>query len=315
MLKAQSPNDSFWQTRNGGVEARDAVKNANIPILLTTGYNDFYVGGVFSMWNEMDEATKEKSALIVSPYNHGDGWDKEKGLVFPDGQRRQAFGAEYAVAWFDHIRTGAPLPFAKGRITYYRAFENRWAENFYDEPTTPLTVPLCGGTQRFTYNPQNPPAFRPEGLFAEDFEDRKDVLRVKTPPFDKDVFVKGRMGLKLRVQSDCPDTSFYARISIKKAEYAYVLRHDITSLCHQLGDYEVGQKVELGFTFDEYAFLIEKGDCLWIDISATDENTYVCHTNTKGAYALQEKTAVANNVVYLDKSCLILPVETGKEEP
>ena len=36
----------FWQTRFGGCEARDAVKDANIPILLTTGYNDFYIGGM-----------------------------------------------------------------------------------------------------------------------------------------------------------------------------------------------------------------------------------------------------------------------------
>ena len=315
MLFAPSPTDAFWRTRLGGCDTKDAVTAVDIPVLLTTGYNDFYVGGVFSMWERMSARSKEKCALLVSPYNHGDGWDTEKGLAFPNGQRRQAFGADYPTAWFDHIRTGAPLPFAKGCITYYRTFENRWAEDFYGEPTTLLTIPLGGGTRSFTYDPKTPPAFRAEGLFAEEFEGRKDLVRVITPPFEEDIFVKGRMELKLRVQSDCADTSFYARISIKKAGYAYVLRHDITSLCYQLGDYEAGCAVDLRFTFDEYAFLIEKGDCLWIDISSTDENTYTCHANRKGEYALQEETTVASNVVDLEKSCLFLPVEGQKKNP
>ena len=99
------------------------------------------------------------------------------------------------------------------------------------------------------------------------------------------------------------------RISIKKKDYTYVLRHDITSLCYQLKDYKIGDKVELNFSFDEYAFLINKGESLQIDISSTDDGAYVCHTNCKGEYALQSKTKIAQNTVYLDESQLILPVE------
>ena len=40
MLMAPFSEHPFWQTRFGGYEAKDAVTNANIPILLTTGYND-----------------------------------------------------------------------------------------------------------------------------------------------------------------------------------------------------------------------------------------------------------------------------------
>ena len=72
---------------------------------------------------------------------------------------------------------------------------------------------------------------------AEDFGERSDVLSVCTHRFDADTFVRGQMRLVLAVSSSAPDTSFYVRISIKKAEYTYVLRHDITSLCYQLGDY------------------------------------------------------------------------------
>ena len=309
MLEAYSPSHEFWSTRFGGIDAKDAVTDANIPILLTTGYNDFYVGGVFKMWRRMSERTKRKSALLVSPYNHGDGYDQKNGVSFPDAQRGQAFGKDYQIAWIDHIRKGTSLPYKTGVITYYRAFENRWESDFDSTATKNLTVPLGTGSARFDYDPLCPPAFRGEGLLAEDLQGRSDVLSVCTPAFDSDTFVKGQMRAVLAVESNAPDTSFYVRISLKKPEYTYVLRHDITSLCYQLGDYNENSVVTLNFCFDEYAFLIKKGECLQLDISSTDNNTYVCHTNQKGEYYLQTETKRAENKIHLDRSCLILPIE------
>ncbi|MBQ5602438.1 MAG: CocE/NonD family hydrolase [Clostridia bacterium] len=309
MLEAFSPSHEFWATRFGGSDTKDALSGAKIPILLTTGYNDFYVGGVFDMWRRMSDQTKMQSALLVSPYDHGDSYDKNCGLFLRGGKRGEAFGANYQISWFDHIRKGSPLTFDKGAVTYYRAFENRWQSDFFKTPTRTLKLPLGEGTFSFDYDPKNPPAFRAEGLLAEDFTGRSDILSVCTPAFEEDTFVKGQMKALLTVRSSAPDTSFYVRISIKKEQYTYVLRHDITSLCYQLGDYEENREAELNFCFDEHAFLIKKGESLRVDISSTDDNTYVCHTNRRGEYSLQSGTDRAVNEVCLDKSCLILPVE------
>lgn len=309
MLEAASPSHQFWSTRFGGSDTKDAVADANIPILLTTGYNDFYVGGVFKMWQRMSEETKRKSALLVSPYNHGDSYDQENGVSFPNGQRVQVFGTDYPIAWLDHIRKGTPLPYPTGVITYYRAFENGWQSDFFQPETQDLTIPLGTGSASFDYDPLCPPSFREEGLLAEDLQGRSDVFRVCTPAFGADTFVKGQMRVVLAVKTNVPDTSFYVRISIKKPEYTYVLRHDITSLGYQLGDDNENSVATLEFCFDEYAFLIKQGECLQLDISSTDNNTYVCHTNKKGDYALQTETDRAENKIYLDRSCLILPVE------
>ena len=309
MLRAHSPRDEFWSTRFGGIDAKDALTDANIPILLTTGYNDFYVGGVFKMWERMSERTKMKSAMLVSPYNHGDSYDKENGIFFPDGQRAQAFGADYPITWLDHVRKGTPIPYDKGVITYYRAFENRWQSDFFKTETKELRIALGSDASTFVYDPLCPPSFRGEGLIAEDMQGRSNVISVCTPAFEEDTFVKGQMKVMLTVESSVEDTSFYVRISIKKPEHTYVLRHDITSLCYQLGDYSKNSITVLNFCFDEYAFLIKKGECLQLDISSTDNNTYVSHTNKKGEYYLQSETDVAENKVHLDKSFLILPIE------
>lgn len=314
MLEASSPLHEFWSTRFGGSDTKDAVTDTDIPVLLTTGYNDFYIGGVFKMWNRMSEQTKARSALLVSPYNHGDSYDKNNSIPFPMGQKKQAFGDHYQLSWFEHIRKGSAIPYKKGTVTYYRVFEDRWQADFYGTPTKELTVPLGTDTLSFGYDPKNPPSFMGEGVFAEDFDGRRDIVSVYTPPFDKDIFVKGQMKARLAVESDRADTSFYVRISIKKQEFTYVLRHDITSLCYQLGDYKKGTVAILDFCFDEHAFLIKEGESLRIDISSTDNNTYVCHTNRKGEYYLQTETDIAENKIYLNESCLILPVELKSAE-
>ena len=309
MLFAQFPSDPFWDTRFGGAEARNATDNANIPILFTTGYNDFYIGGMFQMWNRMSEGTKKKCAMLVSPYNHGDTYSENDGIAFPNGRRSEQFGNTYQIDWFDNIRKGTELPYKKGEITYYRTFENRWQSPFYSNPTKPVTIPLGIDTAVLCYNPLDPPSFSAEGTCLKDFSNRSDVISVCLPPFEKDVFIKGQIKSALTVSSNCFDTSFYMCISIKKPQGDYVLRHDITSLGYQLGEYTPDSEVVLNFCFDEYAFLLKKGEQLRIDIAPTDNNTYVCHTNQKGPYCLQTKTAVAQNKVDLGRSVIILPLE------
>ena len=306
MLLAPAPDDEFWNTRLGGCDTRNALRSANIPILLTTGYNDFYVGGVFTTWKEMDEQTREQSALLVSPYNHGDGRDD---IAFPNGKRVEAFGEHYQIDWFDHVRFHTPLPFPKGKISYYRAFEKGWAHDFYATKTEDVSLPLGEGNKSFHYRPATPPAFPAEGTFRQTPE-RDDILKILLPPFERDIFIKGNMRAELSVQSTCEDTSFYVRISVQTPDYTYALRHDITSLGYQLTRYEKNAVASLSFRFDEYAFLLKRGDRLLIEIASTDDNVYVAHTNQKGAYHLQPSATDAVNTVHLDRSRLILPIET-----
>jgi predicted acyl esterase len=261
----------------------------------------------------MDRSTKEKSAMLVSPYDHGDSYDSVKGLCFSGGKRKEQFGEDYKIDWLDHIRTGAPVPFEKGVITYYRTFEERWQSDFYASKTEDITVSLGSGTRSFVYDPLDPPSFDAEGSQRESGNGRPDVITVYTSPFERDVFVKGRMRLKLTVSSDAPDTTFYVNVSIRKPNCEYLIRHDITSLCYQLGDYKENSVAELDFCFDEHAFLLKKGDSLRFDITSTDSGVYVPHTNQKGAYHIQACAQTATNKVFLDTSCAFLPIEISDQ--
>jgi len=230
----------------------------------------------------------------------------------------KAFGTDYAIRWFNYIRGVAEdSPFEPGKITYYRVFENKWETEDGDfQASDQLELKLGNNTVSYVYNPYDPPEFNGGlsrafggGCFQEKPGSRYDIITVYSDPFEKDVFVKGKMLAKLCVKSDCEDTCFYIRVSITKEQGDFGLRDDITSLCFQLKEYVPGEVVTLDFSFDEHAFLIKKGEKIRVDISSADNAHYVRHTNHKGLYSEQKVAKIANNTVYLNESWLRLPTE------
>lgn len=314
MLKHPDKNDSYWQTPEGGVHIIDAIKNVKFPVLLETSLYDIFEGGVFDTWNGMSAETKSKSAFLVSAYDHGD--DKNSSpIAFPKASRAELFGPNYDVDWFDYIRGIRKSPYVLGKVTYYNLFLNKWSTDDFYTSDRVKKIMLGNETKSYTYNPYDAPEF-PGGLstnfggvtFQERNNNRYDVITLYTEPFEEDVLVKGKMGARLTVSSDCADTCFYMRISIEKHDGDYGLRDDITTLCHQLGDYMENSKAELEFSFDEHAFLIRKGERLRIDISSADNNNYVRHTNNKGLFSEQTSAKIARNTVYLAESYIELPL-------
>lgn len=315
MLKHPKKEDAYWDTPDGGGLMKDALKDAPFPIMLETALYDIFEGGVFDTWDGMSEATKQKSVFLVSAYGHPDE-PTDSAIYFPQGRRNDYFGTDYDIAWFDYLRGKRESPATLGKITYYNIFLNEWrCDDFYTATHT-ATLPLGEDTVTYTYNPYDAPEF-PGGLstnfggvtFMPQPNLRHDVITRYTKPFANDTVVKGKMTAKLTVASDCPDTCFCMRISIEKPEGDFGLRDDITTLCHQLGDYRENSKVTMEFTFDEHAFLVKKGERLRIDISSADDNNYVRHTNQKGLFSEQTTARPAKNTVYLAESALYLPIE------
>lgn len=313
ILKHPNRKDAFWSTRYGGGEAHDAIKHANIPILLVTGFYDIYTGGVFDMWNGLDEVTKSKSALVVHPFDHGGSGDYQP-INFENGCLRKEY-EDYAACWLDAVRGKSDYPFAQGEITYYKLFDNKWCcDDFYDAKET-RRIKLGDGKISYTYNPYAPATFK--GGLSANFggnawqdapNSRYDIVSLYTEEFDEDVFVKGKMGAKLKVNSDCEDTCFYVRLSLCKSEGDYGLRDDINQISNFKADYKPNEELEMELSFDEHAFVIHKGEKIRIDISSSAFPHYVPHTNQRGLYSEQTTARVATNTVDLGKSYLELPI-------
>ena len=117
------------------------------------------------------------------------------------------------------------------------------------------------------------------------------------------------MKAKLTVKSDCEDTAFYMRISLRKPEGDFGLRDDITKLSNFYPEYTAGDEVEIEFGFDDISFMVKKGESLRIDISSSCFPTFLPHTNFRGEFAAQTETRVAKNTLFLDKSSITVFAE------
>lgn len=313
ILRHPDRNDPFWQTRYGGGETRDAIRHANIPILLVTGFYDIYTGGIFDMWNRLDESTKAQSALMVNPYNHS-GKPDGQPICFENATLAESFG-NYTVAWCDAARGEGNYPVEQGKVTYYQLFGDRYLTDSFAPPASSMTLTLGEGERTYRYNPYAPATFR--GGLSANFggnawqapPKRHDVLTFYTPAFEQDVFVKGKMSASLRVRSTAEDTCFYVRISLCKSEGDYGLRDDIQQISNFCADYLPGQTLDMDFHFDEHAFIIHAGERLRIDVSSSAFPLYVRHTNRRGLYCEQTTAICADNTLLCDHSTLTLPLE------
>lgn len=314
ILRHPDNNDDFWNTRFGGGEARHAVLNAKIPILLVTGFYDIFTGGIFDMWKELTDERKSSCALLVHPYDHGNCADGQP-IKFDDASTENAFG-NYIVKWLDHIRGKCTSPVEKGKVTYYKVFGNEWCCDDFNTPEKTLTFTLGEGERTYLYNPYAPVTFK-GGLSAnfggncwqDEPNSRYDILSFFTPEFEEDTFVKGKIKANLRVKSNCEDTCFYIRLSLVKENGYYGLRDDINQISNFAPDYNVGDVIDMSFSFDEHAFVVKKGEKIRIDISSSAFPLYVRHTNNKGLFSTQTTAKIAENTVVLDKSSITLFVE------
>lgn len=314
ILKHPDKKDPFWNTRYGGGEAKNAVKHANIPVLLMTGFYDIYTGGIFDMWNGMDEATKMQSALVVQPFDHSFNGSSQP-VNFEDGKINYAVFEDASVRWIDAIRGKCESPYETGKVTYYKLFGNQWCCDLFSDAQEYQRFGLGIGEVSYHYDPQNPATFK-GGLSANfggnAWQDapnlRDDIISLYTDVFTADTFVKGKIKARLTVKSSCEDTCFYMRISLCKTEGDYGLRDDINQISNFCSDYIPGGKVEMEFAFDEHAFVIQKGEKLRIDISSSALPHYVRHTNNRGLFCEQRTTKIADNTVVLDASYIEIPI-------
>lgn len=313
ILKHPKRDDPFWLTRFGGGEARDAIKYAGIPILLVTGFYDIYTGGIFDMWNDLDASTKAQCALAIHPFEHG-GNGASQPIRFANGSLDTEF-PNYAVRWLNAIRGICDYPFERGKVTYYKLFANEWRCDHFDAPDQTVLLPLGEGEVTYRYNPYDPASFK--GGLSANFggsawqdppNSRHDIISLFTEEFSNDTFVKGKMRAKLKVSSTCEDTCFYVRISLCKAEGDYGLRDDITQISNFMRDYVPGSEIDIDFSFDEHAFVIQKGEKLRIDISSSAYPHYVRHTNNHGLFSEQTTARIADNTVILSGSYFELPI-------
>ena len=312
-------DDPFWRSRKpgSGVDYRRALLDSTMPILMRTGFYDIYTEGICDMWRETPTSRLANCSLLIEAYGHNGRIAKEmKGSLgdFPGGARADV--GLSSLDWFDFCRTGRPAKAAPpGRVRYYALWENTWNEaDALVDGQQKVEIKLGSGSRSWTYDPKRPlPDFPGSGGICfggmqwqpkPDFRD--DVVSYVLPPVGRRLDVRGRMRARLAVRSDCEDSSFYVRVSVKKPDGKwYLLRDDITSIRADGRDYEPGAETFLDFRFADHAFRLDGGDALRVDVASASKH-FAPHGNVKGLQAAVREPKVAHNSVRADASTLTL---------
>ena len=330
------PDDPWWKTPGiAGGEYRNAHIESTVPVMMVTGFYDIYTEGMFDMWREMPPERRANCALVVDAFDHGGrrrkGVKETSPIYFPNGSRYDNGAIDSLLDWFDWCRgKGCLKKVRQGETLWYSMWENVWrsAPEMKDARnqlklyfTSDRRLVYSSGNQnsgavQFAYDPKNPPSFPGSGcliiggMYAQPKPGfRKDVLSFVSEPFSERYIVQGKMKLDLTVTSDCDDTSFYVRTSIRKRDGKwYTLRDDIKSISWDTSDYEPGTEAKISYALSDHAFAIEKGDRLRMDVAGANVATFIPHTNFKGPFAEQKVSRVAHNAVIAGKSILTIPV-------
>lgn len=311
MFMHPDKDDPFWQTDERYGPAARAVKEAKIPMFVTTGFNDIFCNGCYEMWESIDEELRNKCFFSVHPYAHS-GSEEGQVRFFPDGTRYQMH-EELKIKWADHVIRGTEPPMEPGVATYYELFANKWHSEPLPYPENELNFTLGDGKVTYKYDPKDPARYV-GGLsnnfagasYMDDPGQRQDIITCFTEPFTEDVHARGKMNVRLTVSSDCEDTAFYVRVGITKPEGDYALRDSITQISNFDKGYTPGDEIEISFELDYGAFLVEKGERLRIDVSSSAFPLFLPHTNNRGLFSVQTETKVATNTVDLSRSVLTI---------
>ncbi len=305
--------DDFWEND----PRTHAVENLQIPVLFAEGWYDFYLEGMFSMWERLPDHTRTQSAFLVGPWGHATSVSKDAQYPLENGNLPE----DWAVAWCDRLRDGGngPYPYGNlGQIRYYAIGEACWKQAstlpvhctgerywFGEEGKLGGLPANPGASITYTYDPEKrTDCFRYENIYrAAEPGTVEGVVSFLSEPFPETKNFFGKMRWHMAVRSDCRDTAFFARVYFVEDGNAYNLTETITALSHICDDYCAGDVAVIDLELPPVGFTMNRGGRLRVDI-ASDGGVYVPHANIKGHWATLEETRIARNTVLLDQSYL-----------
>ncbi len=308
MLLNDDYND-FWINQ----ENTYASDKLTIPTLFIEGWYDYYIDGMFSMWERLHKETREKSAFVVGPWGHAMSvsanaeYNLEKGNISGD----------YTVKFFNSIRDNTPYSqFELGKVNYYSIGGDYWTTDtattkklklYFNNDFTLSEEISDKGEQSYIFDPDKPlNCFKHHDIFKAQPTGAVDgVLSFVSAPFKEDVDFYGKIQWNMKVKTDCDDTAFFIRIYFVKNGIAYNLTETITSLSNINANYVAGEECLVNLFTPPIGFTIKKGNFIRVDI-ASHSDIYVPNSNTKGHWAKVTETKIAKNTVVCNEDAYII---------
>lgn len=310
MLLNETYNE-FWKSR----ENVHAAERLTIPTLFTEGWFDFYIDGMFSVWEKLPQETRKKCTFVVGPWGHSASVSEKAEYPLEHGDLPDT----RIVNFFNSIRDNTPYrDFELGKVNYYNLGEDRWTTEpetareqrlYFNADHTLSDSVKVSGEENYLFDPEKPLGhYRYHDIYKRPADTPEGVLTFLSEPFEADTDIYGKIRWHMNVKSDCEDTAFFMRVYFEEDGISYNLTETITSLSHICENYVPGEPCTVDILTPPIGVRIKKGKRIRVDISSHSDQ-YVPHANVKGHWAKVECCKVAENTVIFDEEGYIaLPV-------
>lgn len=334
--------DDFWAEMNTEPQA----ERVNAPAVFFGGWYDIFLQGTINSFTTIQArggpAAKGRCRLVIAPIGHGNMPE----LKYP-ANASQLPKCANSLAWFDATLKGkangvqAEKPvhyYVMGDPTVDGAPGNFWrsadtwppqssATSWYLQANGDLSTvkPTESGIRRFVYDPARPvPTIGGAELGADigprdqrSLESRADVLVFTSEVLESPLEVTGRIGAKLFVSSDCPDTDFTVKLTDVYPDGRSmlvtdgILRARFRESFEKELRLEPGKIVEIPVDLWSTSLVFNKGHRIRIAVSSSNAPRFDPNPNTGHEFRSDQEQRVATNTVHLSAdhpSQIVLPV-------
>jgi putative CocE/NonD family hydrolase len=335
---AHPSDDEYWQPIN--LEAR--ANEMSVPALNFGGWYDVFLRSTIGSYKTMTEQAvtaraRQGQRMIIGPWPHGWNVSTKTGDV-EFGEDAMIDVEPMLLEWFDYWMKDGPAP-EGAPIRLFIMGENVWR----DEQEWPLartdyrpmylhadgslseTAPTGNGALSYDYDPADPvptlggnimePTLR--GPYDQaPLDDREDVLRFVTAPFETPTEITGPVSAEIYATSDARDTDFMAKLIVVKPDgMAFNLVDGVIRARYREG-FEQEKLIEPGetykYTIDLWAtsYLLSPGDRLRLDVTSSNYPRLARNLNTGAPFARTSEMKIARQTIHMSESepsRLILP--------
>jgi putative CocE/NonD family hydrolase len=148
-------------------------------------------------------------------------------------------------------------------------------------------------------------------------DDRRDVLRFVTEPFDERMEITGPISAELYATTDSTDTDFMAKLIVVKPDGTSFNLVDGVIRARYREGFEQPKLIEPGktykYTLDMWAtsYVLSPGDRLRIDVTSSNFPRLARNLNTGAEFAKTSEMKVAKQVIHMSDeypSHVVLPI-------
>lgn len=337
--------DGFWKE----LSPESQASRVDAPGVFFGGWYDIFLQGTINSFTTIQSgggpAAKGRCKLVIAPIGHG----SMNELEYPASAKKLPRCVD-SLTWFDAMLKGKDNGIADDKPVHYYVMGDPTDENapgnvwrsadswppavtetpYYLNTTGTLSTTRSteSGSRSYKYDPAKPVPTTGGAELGINIgprdqrpvESRNDVLLFTSDVLEAPIEVTGRIGAKLYVSSDAPDTDFTVKLTDVYPDGRSMLVTDGIIRTRFRESFETekllepGEVAEVSVDLWSTSLVFNKGHRIRVAVSSSNAPRFDPNPNTGHAFRANKEKRIATNTLHLSEeypSRIVLPIYHG----